>query len=122
MSLETFYASIDGDLDGVRSRLITDERIAKFVGIFYDDPTYGNLVSAFDSDNMQEAFRAAHTLKGVSRDLGLSNIAGPATELADALRPDDAGNPANLQIVPDLYEQVKAAYDQVLDARVLLDQ
>lgn len=34
-TIETCYAVIGGDLDGVRGRLLTDERIVKFLTIFF---------------------------------------------------------------------------------------
>lgn len=121
MSLEAFYEAVNGDLAGVKSRLLTDERVAKFVGIFFDDPTYSTLLQTMQDGDLPEAFRAAHTLKGVSRDLGFTEISEPATKLADALRPDDSGNPAALEQAPDLLEQVIAAYNRTLDAKGLLD-
>lgn len=120
MSLEMFYATIGGDFDGVKSRLLTEERIEKFVNIFFDDPTYSSLEENLNAGNLQEAFRAAHTLKGVSRDVGLTTISDPATELADALRPDDSGAPADLSRVPELMDQVKDAYQRAAEARELI--
>ncbi len=121
MPLEVFYASIDGDYDGVKARLLTDERITKFVNLFFEDPTYENLVASLDSGNLKEAFRAAHTLKGVARDLGLTKLADPASELADALRPDDAGVPAHPENADELMVEVSAAYKQAVEARGLID-
>ena len=121
MSLEVFYASVDGDYDGVKSRLLTEERISKCVNLFFSDPTYQNLVANLDSGNMKEAFRAAHTLKGVTRDLGLTRIADPASELADALRPDENGNPAHPEKANEIMTEVSAAYKKAVEARSLLD-
>ena len=70
MSLEACYAQLGGDLEDVRSRLVTDERIIKFIGIFEQSPLFDNLQKALDEGNMEEAFRAAHTMKGNSRDMG----------------------------------------------------
>ncbi len=120
MSLAAFYETVNGDYEGVKSRLISDERIEKFVGIFFDDPTYETLVKALGEQNMQDAFRAAHTLKGISRDLGLTEIAEPAVELADALRPDDNGVPAAPERADELLAQVAAAYQHVVEARALI--
>lgn len=121
MSLEAFYASVDGDYDGVKGRLLTDERITKFVKLFFGDTTYDTLVSTLDAGDLKEAFRAAHTMKGVANDLGLRRIAGPASELADALRPNDEGVPAAPEKAPELMEQVTAAYTEAVEAKALLD-
>ena len=83
MSIEAFYESVGGDLQGVRGRLLTDERIEKFVRMFLADPTFGNLEAAMAAQDMEAAFRAAHTMKGLSRDMGLTRLFEPADELAD---------------------------------------
>lgn len=121
MSLEVFYSSVDGDYEGVKSRLLTEERILKFVNLFFDDPTYQNLVANLDSGNLKEAFRAAHTLKGVARDLGLTQIADPASELADALRPNEAGDPACPERADEIMVRVSSAYKKAVESRGLLD-
>ena len=117
VSLGACYAQIGGDLEGVRSRLMTDERIEKFIGIFAEDPSFGNLRTALDEGDLKEAFRAAHTMKGISRDMGFTSLSDIAAELADVLRPDEEGVPAGpLERVPSLFEQLEEAYTRTVDA------
>ena len=122
MDLETCYAVFGGDLEGVRGRLLSDDRITRFAKAFLEDPTYDNLIKTLEEGNMAEAFRAAHTLKGTSRDLGLTPIYGPATELADMLRPDADGNPTGpMDQVPAKLQEVITAYTDTADALAALD-
>ena len=72
MSLEIAYAAMGGDLETVRGRLLTDERIEKFAKIFLQDTSMQTLESALEAGDLPEAYRGAHTLKGVSRDLGFT--------------------------------------------------
>ncbi len=117
MSLETCYAQLGGDLEDVRSRLVTDERIIKFIGIFAESPVFDNLKKALDEGKMDEAFRAAHTMKGNSRDMGFMPLYEAACELSEVLRPDDAGVPAGpLDQVPELLGNVEAAYRNTIDS------
>lgn len=81
MSLEIAYAAMGGDLETVRGRLLTDERIEKFAKIFLQDTSMQTLESALEAGDLPEAYRGAHTLKGVSRDLGFT----PLFEAAAAL-------------------------------------
>lgn len=120
MALEEFYAACGGDYAGVKGRLLTDERITKFLGIYFADPTYESLITSLAEQDLQTAFRAAHTMKGTSRDLGLTQIADAATELADALRPDDEGNPHDLGSVSSLVERVNDAFAKLEEAKPLL--
>lgn len=43
MSLEIAYAAMGGDLETVRGRLLTDERIEKFAKIFLQDTSMQTL-------------------------------------------------------------------------------
>ncbi len=120
-AIETCYAVIGGDLEGVRSRLLTDERIQKFLGIFLQDTSYTQLLNSLEAGDLKEAFRAAHTMKGISRDLGLTPLFTYSSQLADVLRPDENGNPAGpLESVDGLVAQVSSAYQTAVDAIAVL--
>lgn len=120
MSLEIAYAAMGGDLETVRGRLLTDERIEKFAKIFLQDTSMQTLETALEAGDLAEAFRGAHTLKGVSRDLGFTPLYEAVAQLSDALKPNDAGVPANLDAVPSLLPPVREAYDMVVDAIAII--
>lgn len=120
MSLEIAYAAMGGDLETVRGRLLTDERIEKFAKIFLQDTSMQTLEAALEAGDFAEAFRGAHTLKGVSRDLGFTPLFEASCELSDALRLDDAGTPANLAAVPELMPKVREAYTLVVDSIAII--
>lgn len=116
MSLESCYEQFGGDLEGVRGRLLTDERIKKFMSIFLKDTSYQLLLDSWESGDIAEAFRAAHTMKGTGRDLGFMPLYEASAALADALRLDESGTPANRDAAPALLEQTKQAYELVIGA------
>ena len=120
MSLEIAYAAMGGDLETVRGRLMTDERIEKFAKIFPQDTSMPTLENALEAGDFSEAYRGAHTLKGVSRDLGFTPLFEAACALSDALRLDDAGTPANLAAVPELLPAVRDAYTLVVDSIAII--
>ena len=120
MSLEIAYAAMGGDLETVRGRLLTDERIEKFAKIFLQDTSMQTLESALEAGALPEAYRGAHTLKGVSRDLGFTPLFEAAAALSDALRLDDAGVPARVEAVPELMPAVRAAYALVVDSIAII--
>ena len=109
-----------GDLETVRGRLLTDERIEKFAKIFLQDTSMQTLESALEAGDLPEAYRGAHTLKGVSRDLGFTPLFEAAAALSDALRLDDAGVPANMEAVSELMPAVRDAYATVVDAIAII--
>lgn len=120
MSVEAFYESVGGDLSGVRGRLVTDERIEKFARMFMEDPTFCQLDESLAAQDMEAAFRAAHTLKGTSREMGFMRLFEPANELADALRPNEAGQPTAPELVEGLMVRVTDSYEEIMAAAQLL--
>ena len=122
MAVETFYAQVNGDLDDVRRRLLTDDRVDKFVRIFASDETYAALERAFAEEQPEAAFRAAHTLKGMGRDLGFTEFGERASELTEALRADENGVFGSMEGATALFEQVKDAHAAILAALPLLDE
>lgn len=105
MTLFEFYSSLGESLDEVLSRLRLESRIAKYLGLFLNDPSFDELKSAFDNNDAKTAFRAAHTLKGVAANLGLNKLASSSSELTEDLRP--GAFTANSQ---DLLEKVELDY------------
>lgn len=108
--VETLYQIAGGDYAGVIGRLRTNERIAKFVTMFADDASYTNLIDNMAAENWDEAFRAAHTLKGTARDMGFIDLSDRASEVTEALRASDAAQ------AKELLPAVEDAYKQVADA------
>ncbi|MDO4290733.1 MAG: Hpt domain-containing protein [Eggerthellaceae bacterium] len=121
MTLDACYALMGGNLEEVRGRLRSDERVAKFARFFRSDETYASLERSWEQRAMAEAFRAAHTLKGVSRDLGFTPLHVASAELADVLRPAKEGGAVDEAAAEKLMEDVKRAYDKTIEALNVLD-
>lgn len=95
-----------GDYDDVISRLRTDDRVKKFLVKLLSDPSYSQLCAALEAKNAEEAFRAAHTLKGVCKNLSLSGLAYSTSNLTEALR----GKTEIGDDVDPLFKKVKKDY------------
>ena len=67
MTLEACYEKMEADYGDVKRRFQSDRLIQKFALKFLNDPSYGNLCQALKEERYEDAFREAHTLKGVSR-------------------------------------------------------
>lgn len=105
MDLKQCYQQMGGDYTSVIERLRTERLVQKFVVKFLDDPSCGQLRDAVSAQNAEEAFRAAHTLKGVSQNLSFTRLYESSNALSEALRygwsPD----------APELAARVYADYD-----------
>lgn len=86
MTLKECYAAIGGDYDSVLSRLMTEKLVQKFVTKFLADKSFENLVNDMREEKYEEAFREAHTLKGVCQNLSFTRLFTSSSELTEALR------------------------------------
>ncbi len=110
MTLQELYEVIGGDYQEVRGRLPSDKFIQKFVLKFLDDKSYELLLSSLEQGNGEEAFRAAHTIKGMCQNLGFTTLMASSTELTESLR-----NGLTPESGP-LAEQVKQDYERTVAA------
>lgn len=106
MTVKECYEAMEGSYDEIVGRLRTDERIAKFLRRVAEDGSYALLVNSFAENNIAEAFRAAHTLKGVCMNLSLTRFGKSASDLTEALR----GKAEFGADAADLLEKVKTDY------------
>lgn len=86
MTLQECYAALGGNYDDAISRLRSERLVTKFVVKFLDDDSCALLLRSMDAENYEEAFRAAHTIKGVCQNLGLTRLLDSSSRLSEALR------------------------------------
>lgn len=86
MTVQECYEKMGGDYNDVIGRLRTDERVVRFLGLVIKDPSYELLNNALAQGNVEEAFRAAHTMKGVYGNLSLTRLVKSASALTEVLR------------------------------------
>lgn len=77
MNINECYQAMGADYEEVFGRLRNEKLIAKFVLKFPDDPSFSQLKNSLAEKNTKEAFRAAHTLKGVAQNLGFTHSMKP---------------------------------------------
>ena len=110
MTIQECYAQMGADYTDVLKRLYSEAMIHKFVLLFLKDDSYQNLKEALAKQDVKEAFRAAHTLKGVCQNLGFSNLYVPAAALTETLR---AGQLEGTEVQ---FEAVKKQYQITTEA------
>ena len=95
--------------DGL-ARFLNDEGLYhKFLHQFLNDPTYAQLEKGMAAGNVETAFQAAHTLKGVAGNLSLATLYSLLVPFTDALR--GAGN---MPLAKSLFPGVQKAYRDII--------
>lgn len=112
MTLQECYQALGGNYDEVLRRMMTPRLVDKFIGKFLADGSYLALCAAMDAGQHQEAFRAAHTLKGVCQNLGFGNLLRSVEPLTELLRPETDLIPAE---AVSLMALVRRDYDATVN-------
>ena len=81
--LKSFGANTD---EGLARCMNNEEFYLRMVDKLLTDSTFERLEKAVCSGDMNEAFEAAHALKGVTQNLSLTPIAKPVSEMTELLR------------------------------------
>ena len=110
MTIRECYDELGLDFDAVLSRLVNEKLVQKFALKFLDDPSFQNLKDALDSKDVETAFRAAHTLKGVCLNLGFDRLYEVSAELTEKLRGRDMSG------TEELFKKVETQYRILTDA------
>ena len=97
-----------GDYDRVYACFHDDAKIAKFLKMFLDDENYKKLTEALPADDVDAAFMAAHTLKGVCQNLALDDLYDVDVQITEALRAKNLGK------AKELFQDVEREYNNVV--------
>ena len=112
--LEQFYSSVEADAGEIIARLGgMPQLVERFLGKFLSDESFGRLCAALDAGETKNAFREAHTLKGVCANLGIQSLyvkASAVTELLRAEKLDEAK-----QALPELAAEYKRVVELMND-------
>lgn len=112
MTLKECYAALGGDYDEAMGRLRSERLVQKFVLKFLNDGSYQLLLDSLAAGDREEAFRAAHTIKGVCANLAFNDLLASSEQLTEALRDAKPPEPGE----EELLARVKTNYDRVYQA------
>ena len=113
MTIEECYRQLGGEYIQVCKRFPNPALVERFIAKFMEDRTFQTLSEQMAAGNRGEAFRAAHTLKGVSANLGFDRLFAYASELTEAMREEA---PTISEEAAELFETVKQDYEVTASA------
>ena len=86
MTMQECYKAIGGNYEAVLGRLHSEALIQRFTLKFLEDQSYLQLKQTLENKNYEDAFRSAHTLKGVCQNLSFDRLYEVSNELTELLR------------------------------------
>lgn len=120
MDLKECYAALGGDYEGVVTRLGGERLVQRFVCRFLADGSYDLLCKSLEDENYKDAFRAAHTIKGICQSLHFTQLYESSSCLCDMFR-TGAWKPEIDGLVTQVGEDYQRAVGAIrqLDAGIL---
>ena len=112
MTLQELYNEIGGDYEQVTRVLRMEKLIDKHIRKFTQNGVIDKLLEAGKTMDPTALFETAHAAKGVCGNLGLTNLADAASEIAEEFRP---GNERKLsdEDVKDRLDGIEVMYRAV---------
>lgn len=120
VNIEECYEKIGGDYAEVSARIPGVGLIEKFIGIFLEDKSFETLRQQIECGNREEAFRAAHTLKGICANLSFNRLLHSTSRLTEELRLEEK---TDFNKAIELFKEVERDYEVTADTiRKYLDK
>ena len=112
MNIQELYQSIDGDYDQAIRVLRVEKLVDKHIRRFVDNDVVDGLLAAGSSMDPTDLFDAAHAVKGVAANLGLTKLSDVASEITEDFRPgnerklSDEDVKQRIETIRELHEQI----------------
>lgn len=111
MDIRKCYQKLDGNFEDTLERLCNESLIERFVVRFLDDPSFQMIKDGVAAGDRELVFCGAHTLKGVSSNLGFTKLSELSSELTEILR-----NSTELKGYEEALTAVERQYQITVDA------
>jgi len=115
MDARTVYSILGEDYEEVIGRLVTDERVAKYLKKFGEGDGIKDIHGFLSDENYEEAFRLVHSMKGMAMNMGLTKLISCSSELCEELRNGKPDKPIDAMIVAveEEFTRVKEAIGEL---------
>lgn len=103
------------DVDTTVNRFMGNESLyLKFLNKFQNDRSVANIQQYITDQNAEEAFKSAHTLKGVAANLGLDPIAQHASDIVELLRGKSQFSEVDTGKLNSVNAELNTIYDKLM--------
>lgn len=108
MNIKECYEKIGANYDDAVSRFGSEAIMERFAVKFLSDESFANLEKAMGEKNGEDAFRTAHTLKGICLNLGFYKLFEVSSALTESLRGRSTAG------CDGLFKDVKRVYENTV--------
>ncbi len=115
MNLEECYKLMGGNLEDTVKRIDNLNLIKTIVRAFPGDDSFAQLKKAYETKDVELAFRAAHTLKGICLNLGFDQLSKDVCEITEIFRKK------TFEGSEELYKKICDSYTLTIEAISNLD-
>ena len=110
MNIKKFYEDVNGNYQAAISIMMNDMLVERMIKKFMENNSYQTIIEAYEVNNIKELFALAHSFKGVTGNLALTNLFNIASVLTEATRDKETADVSNE------INQLKAEYTVVEEA------
>ncbi len=112
---ETFRKQMEengADVETTLKRFMGNEKMyMKYIMKFLDDKNFDSIRENLESQNYEAVFNAAHTLKGVTANLGLNPVNAASAEISELLR-GKAASEVDAEKVNAVFLELTESYER----------
>ena len=93
-------------VDGALHRFLDNTKLYETcLKKFLNDKSYEEMQQGFQTGNIEDTFRAAHTLKGLSSNLGMDPLYHALQPIVETLRAGSMPEASDMQEIVELYQK-----------------
>ena len=113
MNVKEFYESINGDYQYALSIMMNDSLIERMIDKFMNNNSYQEMIDAYDKKDYVSLFPLAHSFKGVTGNLALTELYEISSIITEATRNGATPNLDNeIQTLKDRYQILENSYQK----------
>ena len=113
MNVKEFYESINGDYQYALSIMMNDFLIERMIAKFMSNNSYQEMIDAYDKKDYASLFPLAHSFKGVTGNLALTELYEISSVITEATRNGATPNLDNeIKALKDRYQILENSYQK----------
>lgn len=116
MTIKECYTNFGENFEDVLSRMMSEERVVKYVKKFCTAFNLDTLKKAVCDKDVKTVFTESHTLKGMCLNLGFTKLTEASSRLCESVRGGALTEP-----LEPMLESVECEYQNIVKALELLD-